>query len=122
MHLIDFKKGKKGVILFSIVIILMVIGLIGATLAASYLAVDLSSQLISNQAKSFYLAEAGISYAVNLLRNKAGLSQGDIESIGPITLGEGTFSVEIDYNQSLITATGEAGGIKKQLQLKYTQL
>ncbi|MCF7870452.1 MAG: hypothetical protein K9M01_04980 [Candidatus Omnitrophica bacterium] len=116
------RSSKKGVILFTIIVMLMVIGLIGTTLVASYLAVNTSSRLISNQAKAFYLAESGISYGINLLRNKAGRSHGKKEEIGPISLGEGAFRVELDYDQSLITATGTVQEIEKKLQLKYVEL
>ncbi|UCD14985.1 MAG: hypothetical protein JSV34_04485 [Candidatus Omnitrophota bacterium] len=117
----ELRTNKKGVILLSVVILLLTIALIGASLIAFFVSVDLSVRSTVDQAKAFYLAEAGISYAIGMLRGKAVGAKSE-EKIGPINLGEGTYTVKIDYVQSLIVSTGEVNDVKKTLQLQYAML
>ncbi len=112
-------NGNKAFILLNVVIILLTIALIGASLVAFLSLTSFSARTTADRAKAFYLAEAGIARAINVLRNKAGL---DSDMIGPVSLGEGTYEVKIDFSQSLIVSTGRVGGSKKTLQLQYSTL
>ena len=112
-------SGKKGVILISVVIIFLTIALIGASLVAFFASVNITSRNFAEGAKALYLAEAGIAYAINILRYQTGSHEELAKPKGPFQLGEGTYSVEINHLQSLITSTGEVGGIKKVIQLQY---
>ncbi|MBU1122079.1 MAG: hypothetical protein ABIH71_06680 [Candidatus Omnitrophota bacterium] len=115
-------RKKKGVILLSVLIILLTISLIGASLIAFFVSVDLSIRSTADEAKAFYLAEAGVAYAISVLRSKV-ISMSELEKeIGPIQLGEGTYKVKIDFVQSLIVSTGEINDIKKTVQLQYAML
>lgn len=111
--------GRSGVILLNVVIILLTIALIGASLVAFFSLVNISARLTADEAKAFYLAEAGIADAVSLLQSRA---TGIEQSVGPVELGEGTYEVEIDIIQSLIISTGRVGPAKKILQLYYSTL
>jgi len=117
-------SGKQGVVLLSVVIILLTIALIGASLVAFFSSVNIGVQAVADDAKALYLAEAGIAYAVHTLRSQAGAGAGGEmgEIIGPVTLGEGAFTVKIDLTQSLITSTGDVKGAKKTIQLQYSAL
>jgi len=115
-------NGKKGVVLLNVVIILLTIALIGASLVAFLSLVSLSTRTAAEEVKAFYLAEAGISTAVNTLRNKAGVSGNRLYTIGPVDLGEGTYEVTIDPLQSLIISTGKVASTQKTLQLYYSAL
>lgn len=113
---------RKSIILLSVLIIILTISLIGASLAAFFASVNISTQKVVDQAKALYLAEAGLSFATNILRSKADRNIRSKDTIGPINLGEGTYTVEIDINQSLITSTGNVEGTRKTVQLQYRAL
>lgn len=112
----------KGIVLISVIIILLTISIIGASLLTFFSSVDLSSRIIIDQAKAFYLSEAGISYAISVLRNKADDETNLDRTIGPISLGDGTYTVKIDFLQSLITSTGKVRDVEKTVQLQYSVL
>ncbi len=112
-------NGNKGLILLNVVIILLTIALIGASLVAFFSLTNLSVRTTADRAKAFYLAEAGIAHAISVLRSKAGSGH---DRIGPVSLGEGIYEVEIDFSQSLIISTGRVGSSKKTLQLQYSAL
>ncbi len=113
------KCNDRGLALITVVIMMITLSLIGATLIefASY--VNLSSTTVMDQTKALYLAEAGISYAINSLRARAGAENLKDEKIGPIPLGEGEFTVEFAFSESLIISVGEVHGISKKLELQY---
>ena len=112
-------KSRKGIILLSVIIILLSIAVIGASLVVMLSAVNFYTQTIANQTKAFYLAEAGIARTISMLRAQAGDKQ---EDIGPISLGEGNYTIKIDLIHSLITSTGNVGGSTKTVQLQYRAL
>ncbi|MBL7069456.1 MAG: hypothetical protein ISS34_06320 [Candidatus Omnitrophica bacterium] len=114
--------NNKGVILLSVVIILLTIALIGASLVAFFSSVNLAARAMVDEAKAFYLAEAGISHAINLLYSQADAAMDADQIIGPISLGEGEYSIKLDLVQSLIISIGEARGSKITLQLQYSAL
>ena len=87
-----------------------------------YYSVNFSAQTRIDEAKAFYLAEAGISYAIFQMRTQAqSLGYGE-EALGPMILGSGSYTVEIDYAQSIITSIGEVNGVQKKLQLQFRTL
>ena len=113
---------KKGVVLISVIIVFLTIALIGATLVAFFSSVDISARTFVEESKALYLAEAGIAYAINLLRYQTGSHEELAKPKGPFQLGDGTYMVEINHFQSLITSVGEVNGIKKTIQLQYSAL
>lgn len=113
-------SGNRGIILLNVVIILLMVAFIGASLVAFLSLVTFSADVIIDEIKAFYLAEAGISQAVNVLHNQSTATEELSDKIGPITLGEGTYEIELNRNQSLIISTGRIGSVKKVLQLQYT--
>ena len=114
--------SNRGVVLLSVIIILLTVAVIGASLVAFFSSVSMSAQGVADSAKALYLAEAGISRAVNTLRTEAGAGGMFEEKIGPVSLGEGTYTVEFDILQSMITSTGEVRGTRKTVQLQYSAL
>ena len=113
-------NGKsRGIILLNVIIVLLMIAFIGASLVAFLSMVSFSANLIIDEMKAFYLAEAGIAQAVNMLRSQAGLLMKKGQIIGPIVLGDGSYEIAINMDQSLIVSTGCVGGAKKKLQLQY---
>lgn len=113
--------NKRGIVLLNAVIVLLTIALIGASLTTFFLLVNDAAIQTVDEAKAFYLAEAGIAHAINILRNKIDASELE-EKIGPIALGDGDYELEIDITQSLIISTGRVGSTKKTLQLQYAAL
>ena len=118
------KEGKKGssdrgVALITVVIIMLTVALLGASLVELVTAVNLSSQSVVEQAKARYLAEAGIAVAIHQLRTNAGSDAVKDGKIGPVTLGDGTYTVIFNVSEDLITSIGMVNGISKKLQLQY---
>jgi len=112
-------KKRRGAILFGVLIVVLTISLIGASMIALLSSLALSNQHEVNRAKALYLAEAGISHAIYMLKSQAVIIA-DQEYFIPSTLfGDGTYDVKLDYDQSLIISTGRAGGVKRTIQLKY---
>jgi len=103
-------------------VILLTIGLIGASLVELFSIITLSTQNIGDKAKALYLAEAGISHAVKMLRGQAGAGESIAEVMGPYQLGDGSYTIEIILDQSLIVATGDVNGTKKTLQFQFRPL
>lgn len=113
---------RKSVVLISVIIVFLTIALIGATLVAFFSSVDISSRNFLDETKALYLAEAGIAYAIHILRYQTGSHEELAKSKGPFQLGDGTYMVEINHYQSLITSVGEVNGTKKTVQLQYSAL
>lgn len=120
MRLVRFKtnRNERGIALIAVVIIMLTIALIGASLIELVASVNLSAQNVLDETKARYLAEAGIAQAIHVLRFSAEGGAMD-KKIGPIRLGEGSFTVTFDFSQSLITSTGTVNGVTKKLQLQY---
>jgi hypothetical protein len=114
--------NKNGIILLNVIIILLTIAIVGASLVIFFSSVDLSARTVADEAKAMYLAEAGISHAVYLLRNEAS-SAGELgQTIGPVSLGDGAYMVDIDLAHCLITSSGKVGSVEKTVQLQYSAL
>ena len=113
--------GERGVILLNVIIILLTIALIGASLMTFFFSVNLFARTVADRAKAFYLAEAGIASAVGTLRGASMYTDSD-QTIGPMSLGEGTYEVKIDIINSLITSTGKVSGTERTLQLQFNAL
>ena len=114
--------GERGVALITVVIVMLTMALIGAALAELASSVKYSIEMILDETKARYLAEAGIAHALHELRSGADLSDAVDKTTGdPVLypLGEGNYSVTFDSSDSLITCTGNVNGTKKTLQLQY---
>src|SRR3990167_8969849 len=111
---------RRGAILFGVLIVVLTISLIGASLIALLSSLALSNQYEVNRTKALYLAEAGISHAIYMLKSQAIIITGQEYFIPSTPFGDGTYDIKLDYNQSLIIATGRVGGIKRTIQLKYS--
>ena len=114
--------GDKGVILLNAIIILLTMAVIGASLMTFYFAVDIFARAVASGTKAFYLAEAGIARGVNYLKLEANKLHSQKTTIGPLSLGEGEYEVEIDFIHSLIVSKGRVGGMEKTLQLQFDTL
>lgn len=111
--------NRRGVALITVVIIMLTIALIGASLVELASSVNLSAQNVIDETKARYLAEAGIADAIHTMQNQAGAKGTLEEKIGPVSLGDGTYTVTFDPRESLITSVGKVNGVTKKLQLLY---
>ena len=112
-------NGRRGAILFGVLIVVLTVSLIGASLVALLSSLTLTNQYEVNRAQALYLAEAGISQAVFLLKNQAIISRGEEFFVPPTRLDGGTYEVKMEFSQSLMSSTGRVGGINRTIQLKY---
>ena len=110
---------KRGAILFGVLVVVLTVSLIGASLVALISSLALTNQYEVSRAKALYLAEAGISQAVYMLKNQAIIVESEQYFVPPTKLGDGTYEVKLDYRQSLMSSTGRVGGISRTIQLKY---
>jgi Tfp pilus assembly protein PilX len=111
--------NSRGAILFGVLIIVLTISLIGASMIGLLSSLAVSNQHETDRTKALYLAEAGISHAIYMLKTQAVIVTGQEYFIPSTPFGDGAYDVKLDYNQSLIIATGRAGGTKRTIQLKY---
>ena len=113
---------SRGVILLGTLILLLTIGFIGATLAASFASLTSLAEVELAKTQALYLAEAGVAQAFQQL-HQAGLSGGEApQRIGPVRLDEGQYEVIHDVSSRLITVTGSVRGVRRTLQVKYLSL
>jgi Tfp pilus assembly protein PilX len=113
------KRRDSGVALISVIVIMLTMALIGASLFELSASVNDSSQRVLDETKARYLAEAGIAHAIHILRTQAGQVPKLVQGEEPVTLGDGTYAVSFDLQESMITSTGNVNGTKKTLQLQY---
>jgi len=113
---------NKGVVLLSVIIILLTMALIGASLVSFFTSLNLSVRATVDEAKAFYLAEAGIAHAIYMLKHQASAQMNYDEMAQAVSLGEGTYTVKVDINQSFIVSTGEVHDVEKTLQMQYSSL
>ena len=85
----NIRSNKRGVVLISVVVIILTMALIGASLIAFYTSVNLTARQATDDSKAFYLAEAGISYAIHQMREHAHTNavKPMDEIMGPVSLG-----------------------------------
>lgn len=113
-------KDERGAILFGVLIIVLMVSLIGASLVALLSSLALSNQFEANQTKAFYLAEAGMSRAIYMLKSQAVILLREDYFVPPTELGGGTYEARLDFPQSLIICIGKVGGMERKIQLKYS--
>lgn len=111
---------KRGAILFGVLIVILMVSLIGASLVALLSSLALTNQYEINRVKALYLAEAGISQAIHMLKFQAVVIAGAEYFVPPTPFGDGTYEVKVDFGQSLMSSTGRIGGIARTIQLKYS--
>ena len=115
--------NKRGIALITVVVIMLTIALIGASLVELASSVSMSAQNVIDETKARYLAEAGIAQAIHTLRTSATDSGNKLgETIGPIPLGDGAYTVTFNVKDSLIISVGEVNGVSKKVQLQYSAL
>ncbi|MBU1122822.1 MAG: hypothetical protein KKF54_09080 [Candidatus Omnitrophica bacterium] len=120
---------RRGAILMMVLIVILTISLLGASLTLFFFDVFISIRTELDRARALYLAEAGISMAVNKFKNQArteGVSAVSVKSTGDLQqivartqLDEGFFTVYHDFSQSAVVSVGESNGVKRAIQLKF---
>lgn len=101
-------------------IVILMVSLIGASLVALLSSLALTNQYEVNRVKALYLAEAGISQAIYMLKSQVVIIEGQEYFVSPTPFGDGTYEVKMDFRQSLMSSTGRIGGIARTIQLKYS--
>ena len=113
---------RKATILLTVIVVLLFLGVLGMSLVEFLFLRTTSSILAVDRLKALYLAEAGISQAINELRTENDYDNNGVGNIAPAKLGAGKFWAQHDFQTSTITATGEVNNIKRTVQIKYTVL
>ncbi len=111
---------RRGAIFFGVLIVILMVSLIGASLVVLLSSLAITNQYEVNRVKALYLAEAGISQAIYMLKTQAIVIAGAEYFVSPTPFGDGTYEVKLDFRQSLMSSTGRIGGIARTIQLKYS--
>ncbi len=114
--------NQKGVALITVIVVMFTMALLGASLAELSSVVNFSVDTMLDETKARYLAEAGIAHMLHQLRAGGDLSDTVDKVTGEPTLfalGEGSYTIIFDADESLITCTGIVHETKKTLQLQY---
>ena len=114
--------ARKGIILLSVIIIFITLAIAGTSLASFFLIVNGLAQENANQVKAFYVAEAGVSHALYILKHQAGADVTSNQEIGPIQFADGAYTLRIDFDRQIITATGRVDTAERTVQIKYKPL
>jgi len=119
------RKGtnKKGFVLLLSIVIMIVLSAIVGGLIVSLTADTRNLAVQRNDAKAFWIAEAGVAHAVKqLLNGDITLTVGASSSIAITSFGGGTYSVTLTrpVDDIVITATGTYGSQSRQVTQSET--
>lgn len=115
-------KNEKAAILLTTIIVFAFFSTIGLSLIALLYSHITSIQLEIDRLKAGYLAEAGIAQSLYEIRVGIDQDSDGIGNIKPRRLNSGEFWVEHDIHASVIIATGEANGVRRTMQIRYSSL
>jgi len=115
--------GKNnGSVLISVIIVVSFISILGMSLIALLFSRMTYSALQLERLKANYLAEAGISRSIWELKFDLDADGDGVGNVSRTRLGDGYFWARHDFQNSLITATGEVNGFKRTFQIKYSSI
>jgi Tfp pilus assembly protein PilX len=120
---IEYKKkvvhhNKGAVLLFVLIVMITVSTVVGAYLGFVQFSTKSTGAQISDS-QAIYLAEAGIHYGIYSLKQDSGWTGTSF----PVSLGEGTFSVnvtDLGGSEYRLTSTGTVNGQFRTIQLDVT--
>ncbi|MBL7176169.1 MAG: hypothetical protein ISS66_10135 [Desulfobacteraceae bacterium] len=111
--------GEKGVSIVALVIVLLLMSSLGFVLASLIATKQSSAPLPLQSTQAFYVAQAGIEYAIRYTFDHQSEFWVDPANIFPVTksVGAGSFNVTYDAGDKSITSTGTAGTAKRVITL-----
>ena len=111
-------KSENGSVLLAVVIFMLIFTILGMSVLSVVNGEIAQARKDINRTKAFYLAEAGVE------RLASNLNSGNFTSIGTTTLGEGSYSVDINVTpgEPCAVATGTAGGETRRVQMSMNFL
>jgi type II secretory pathway pseudopilin PulG len=110
---------NDGVSVVALIIVLLLLSALGVVFSSLIITKQKSAQLLLKSAQSFYLAQAGIGYAIRYTAEHYGDFQADPASVFPVTktVGAGSFNITYNEGENNITSTGMAGTAKRVIIL-----
>ena len=112
--------GKRGVALITTVILLLMLGALGASLMTMLQARLLSVTLEVDRLQASYLAEAGLARALyEISKDRDAFGPNGIGVISPTAFGPGFFWVEKDPKSQVLIGTGIVHDVRRVIVNKY---
>ena len=110
---------NDGVSVVALIIALLLLSAVGLVFSSLVITKQKSAPLPLRSAKAFYLAQAGVGYAIRYTADHYVDFQANPASIFPMTksVGAGSFNVTYDAGENSITSTGTAGTAKRVITL-----
>ena len=120
-------RGKGGFVLFLSLVVMIALTVIGGGLAVLLATNYRNAAIQANDAKAFWLAEAGIADGTKqLIRGDIVLADGESATIGtegsPNSLGDGVYWVSLSRsgNDVTVTSNGKVNNQQRQVQIVLT--
>lgn len=107
---------NDGISVVALVIILLLLSTLGISLVSLIITKQKSALLPLKSTQAFYVAQAGIEYAIRYAANDPNFDP-DVSFSVTESLGAGSFSVTYDEVNRSITSTGTAGTAKRVITL-----
>ena len=111
--------SEKGISIIALMIFLLLTSVLALVFSSIMTTKQKSARLPYKSAQAFYLAEAGIEYAIRDAYDHELEFWADPANIFPVnkSLGAGSFNVTYDEQTKGITSTGTVGGAKRIIRL-----
>ena len=115
------KHTERGVILIALMIAMVVIAVLIAALSSINVTRFLSGPLYVKSTQAFYVAQAGAEYGLRYATDNISSFCADpvvlFSSLGPISFGNGTFTLSYDTGLKRLTAVGQTGDAKRSVTI-----
>lgn len=107
---------KDGISVIALVIVLLLLGALGFVLTSLIITKQESAVLPFRSTHAFYLAQAGIEYAIRYASDQEDFDPDDTFSVTK-DLGAGSFTVTYDPGDGSVTSTGTVGTAERVVKL-----
>lgn len=111
-------KSEKGIAIVGVVVFALIFAILGFSVLNLAGTEVLLTKTAADRTKAFYLAEAGLGRLPPRLYNK------DFENIEDTVLGEGSYRVDVHYNENppYAISSGKVGGEEKRIRVELSFL
>lgn len=115
-------NGERGSILFTVILVLVFLAVLGLSLMSFLASRMMVSLLELDRLKALYLAEAGIAKSIGELKADIDYDGDGLGNIIKTKLADGSFQARHNFQTSTITGIGEVNKVKRVIQIKYSTL
>lgn len=121
--MVSASRGRRGVILISVLIILSFLAVIGLTLIAFVFSRLAQVETETNRLKAFYYAEAGAAMSLSVLKGAFDIAKDQTTgTIHRTAYKDGYYEAFADTSAGTITGIGECHGARREIEIKFKAL